>query len=309
MARTVRFTAGADTFVQGFNIQNTTITLFMLGGNDTVLLDRDDDFGGRNHVDAGAGNDVVESHREDGSLILLGAGNDRYGGTGFGSFASDRPDTVRGGAGNDQIGATTFKSLYFGDAGNDTFFSSGQRNSFFGGQGRDMIDYRLRDSGAVTVDLGRGFAQTGPIAQETLRGIEDVRGTADIAGDVLIGSAAANRIIGDGGFDLLTGRGGADTFIWTDISEAPMASDAIDIITDFSAAQNDLVDLVQIDANALRTGNQAFRFIADGAFTGRAGQLRFSDLILEGDVNGDGLADFRIGLRDVASLAADDILL
>ena len=97
MGRTIRFTNGANSFVQGNDINNTEVTLFMLGGNDSVLLNRDDDFGGRNRVDAGGGADTVRALDEDGSLILLGGGADVYIGQGFGSFATERADTVRGG--------------------------------------------------------------------------------------------------------------------------------------------------------------------------------------------------------------------
>jgi hypothetical protein len=88
-----------------------------------------------------------------------------------------------------------------------------------------------------------------------------------------------------------------------------MASDAIDLVTDFSTAQRDRIDLRGIDADATTRANDAFDFIGAQGFSGTAGELRFAGQILEGDTNGDGLADFRIGLLNVDTLGASDILL
>lgn len=54
-------------------------------------------------------------------------------------------------------------------------------------------------------------------------------------------------------------------------------------------------------------GNQAFRFIGAGAFTGVDGQLRFAGGLLQGDTNGDGIADIEIKI--VGSLLAGDVIL
>ena len=325
MGRTIRFTNGADSFVQGNAVNNREVTLFMLGGNDSVLLNRDDDFGARNRVDAGSGADTIRSLDEDGNFFLLGSGNDLYIGEGFGSFSTERADTVRGGAGNDTFVVTTFKSTYTGDAGADSFFSAGERNDFLGGRGRDSISYELRDAsdGGVTIDLASGVVQTGNLATESLRSIENATGS--LADDTIFGSSGANRITGADGFDLLTGRGGADVFVWRTTAEGAFDSENGDVILDFSRAQGDRIDLSEIDAVAGGRINQAFSFIGGAEFTGRAGQLRFGDrenlgdidgdgdidfvTLLSGDVNGDGAADFGIRLLNVSSLSASDLVL
>lgn len=312
MGRTIRFTAGADSFTQGFSAQNVALTLFMGAGKDTLRLDRDDDFGGGHRVDMGTGADEVVNRAEAGSVIRLGAGNDTYVGLGFGSFATDRADTVLGGAGDDRIAVTTFKSVYSGGAGKDSFFSVGWQNRFEGGAGRDSISYEPRDDDAsqrgtgVLVDLAAGKAQTGANRFETLVSIEDAIGSN--SDDALFGTKLANRLTGGLGFDQMTGRGGADVFVWRSAAEAPVAGNAIDLVTDFRRG-TDRLDLGGIDANAGRAGDQAFRFVGGAAFSGRAGELRFAGEILEGDTTGDGIADFRIGLLGVARLAAADILL
>ena len=324
MGRTIRFTNGADSFVQGNNVNNTEVTLFMRGGNDSVLLDRDDDFGGRNRVDAGLGADTVRALDEDGSLILLGGGADVYIGEGLGSFATERADTVRGGAGTDTMVVTTFKSLYMGDGGADRFFSSGQRNDFVGGAGRDSISYELRDlsDGGVRIDLASGVVETGALATESLRSIENATGSN--AGDTIFGTDGANRLTGAEGQDFLTGRGGADVFVWRSAAEGAFDAEVGDVILDFSQSQGDRIDLSGIDAVA-GGANEAFVFLGGGDFTGQAGQLRFGDredlgdidgdgdgdfiTLLSGDVDGDGVADFGIRLLNVSSLSASDLVL
>lgn len=315
MGRTITFNNAANKFIQGGSNQNIGVTLFMKGGNDSVLLNRSDDFGGRNRVEAGAGNDVVRNLKEDGNLIKLGAGNDKYIGQGFGSFASDRADTVHGGGGDDMIVVTTFKSFYFGDAGNDRFFSFGQQNTFVGGSGNDTISYEPRDDkpsrGGVTVDLAVGKAQTGANQFETLSSIENVIGTA--SNDRIAGTSGANVLEAGRGFDEMTGRGGADRFVFRSVQDAVASNEATDLIMDFSAAQGDRIDLRPIDAQARVTGNQAFTFIGAAEFGGRQGQLRAERLqdgtLLELDVNGDGRADMHIGLLNVASINAGAFLL
>ena len=317
MGRTVRLTNRADTFTQGLSANNIEITLFTLGGNDRVNLNRDDDLGGGNTVDTGKGNDVVQNLKESGNVIRLGNGNDTYIGLGFGSFATDPFDQVFAGKGKDTIAVATFQSRYFGQSGNDTFFSVGWQNTFDGGSGTDTISYAPRDDdstqggSAVTIHLGAGTVQTGTSRTETLVSIENATGSG--ASDVIIGSSVANRLEGAGGFDDLTGGLGADRFVFARVADSQVSDDGIDLVADFSRAQGDRIDVSGIDAKSGVAGNQAFTFIGTGDFTGAKGQLRVeavSDgLILSGDRNGDRVADFRIGLLDLTTLAASDIIL
>ena len=108
------------------------------------------------------------------------------------------------------------------------------------------------------------------------------------ARDLLWGNELANRLEGRGGNDVLDGYEGADTLV------GGLGADVFtfhniekgDRIADFSHAQGDTIDL---------TGtNVDFTWVGSNAFTGVAGQLRFANGVLEGDVNGDGLADLSI---------------
>ena len=317
MGRSLTLTNGADSFTQGLVANNVAITLFTLDGNDQVSLNRSDDLGGGNTVDTGAGADTVVSFKELGNIIRLGTGNDIYVGRGFSSFASDPIDQVFAGAGADRIAVETFHSKYFGQTGNDTFFSVGWQNTFNGGAGIDTISYAPRDDDVtqggrgVTIDLAAGVVQTGANRREFLVSIENAIGSG--ANDVLFGTSGANRLNGAGGFDELTGRGGADRFVFSRASDSPANRDAVDLVMDFRRAQGDKIELSQIDAKAGVAGNQAFTFLAAAAFSGQAGQLRFDVLsdgvLISGDINGDRVADFQIGVFGHTTMLATDFIL
>lgn len=60
-------------------------------------------------------------------------------------------------------------------------------------------------------------------------------------------------------------------------------------------------------------GNQAFKWIAYQAFHHKAGELHYvrsgANLVVEGDVNGDGRADFQIQLNAKSVLGSTDFYL
>ncbi|CAB1082927.1 Alkaline phosphatase (EC [Olavius algarvensis Delta 1 endosymbiont] len=128
--------------------------------------------------------------------------------------------------------------------------------------------------------------------------------------DILIGGDGHDELTGGIGSDQLTGGNGADRFIFDDAAGSP--PQAPDLVFDFNAVQGDRIDVSGIDAISGTAEHEEFIFIDDDAFSGSAGELRFvhdaSDGLLEGDVNGDGTADFTIELLGVTSLAGDDIM-
>lgn len=325
MGRRINGTNGADTLSQG---NDTEVSIFGLNGNDTIILNRSDDLGGFNFVDAGAGNDGVVNHFEGGNDIRLGSGDDTYVGLGF-AFSGSAFDTIRAGSGNDTIAVSTFHSEYFGEGDNDTFHSEGWQNVFNGGSGSDRISYEPRDDSStlggtgVGIDLGQGFSQTGANRFETLISIENASGTN--VGDTIIGSSVGNKLNGRGGNDDLSGLGGNDTltggagrdrlqggtgadkFDFNKTSESVVGNNR-DVILDFSRSQGDKVDLAGIDAKTTVSGDQAFSFIGSAAFGHHAGELRFSGGVISGDVDGNGSADFQIAIN-VTSMNAGDFIL
>ena len=75
--------------------------------------------------------------------------------------------------------------------------------------------------------------------------LSEWRNTLD---NTIIGNGGANVLSGGGGADVLTGGAGADIFVFS--------GGATDLVTDFVQGV-DLLDLVGIDADTTRTGNDA----------------------------------------------------
>ncbi len=71
--------------------------------------------------------------------------------------------------------------------------------------------------------------------------------------------------------------------------------------------------LSAMDANVNLAGDQKFVFVGAEAFTHVAGQLHYVQeggaTFVEGDTNGDGLADFSLRLTGTISLVAGDFVL
>src|SRR5690349_5319390 len=101
-------TNGVDRIDQG---SRAFLDIFAKDGNDVINLNRSDDLGGSNFVDAGAGDDVFFNTHKAAYDIRLGDGDDTYVGRGF-AFSGSSFDIVRAGNGNDTIAATTFHSEY-----------------------------------------------------------------------------------------------------------------------------------------------------------------------------------------------------
>jgi Ca2+-binding RTX toxin-like protein len=131
--------------------------------------------------------------------------------------------------------------------------------------------------------------------------------------DRLEGFAGNDILRGRGGADKLFGGTGADTFTFKSVRESTTTSSGRDTIYDFSVSQKDKIDLSTIDARTNASGNQAFSFIGTGAFSGKAGELRYekapSDTYISGDVNGDKVADFTIRLDDRLTLSSNYFVL
>lgn len=158
----------------------------------------------------------------------------------------------------------------------------------------------LRGTTGDDLMLGLG----GNDRMEGRNGDDDLRGGT--GADQLFGGNGADRLVGMTGPDRLTGGTGDDSFVFLALADS--APGAHDIILDFTAGA-DVIGLTAIDANAGLAGNQAFNFVGASSFGGVAGQLRQAGAFLEGDVNGDGVADLRIELRGSPALAEDDLLL
>jgi Ca2+-binding RTX toxin-like protein len=300
---------------QAVNIENLTGSAF----NDSLQGDAHNNVltggAGDDSVNGGAGDDVIDGGV--GYDTLYGwSGNDTLvGGDGY--------DVLAGQSGNDSLSGGNDADYLQGGLGNDTLD---------GGAGSDWAGYEDATS-AVKVDLNlTGLQNTGGGGTDKLISIENVYGssfndtlTGDVGAnvlsggngndslsggagdDILNGGAGADTLVGGAGADRLTGGDGADRFVYVSLADSTVA--APDAIIDFVSG-SDRIDLSRIDAITGGADN-AFTFVA--SFTHKAGQLMThivnGHYAVEGDVNGDGLADFTINVESATALKAADFIL
>lgn len=136
-------------------------------------------------------------------------------------------------------------------------------------------------------------------------GVDTLRGGA--GADTLVGGDGNDALRGGGGGDVLTGGAGRDGFLFEQTALGPAATHRV-TIADFSRAEAENINLVRIDANAAAPGDQAFAFVANAAFSGAAGELRWTattgGVLVEGDVNGDQTADLTLFLAGATTAQA-----
>jgi Ca2+-binding RTX toxin-like protein len=131
--------------------------------------------------------------------------------------------------------------------------------------------------------------------------------------DALHGGSDDDILAGGSGSDTLVGGSGGDRFVFVGTDHSKPGIDLRDAILDFDRGEGDRIDFSGIDAKDGVAGNQAFTFIGEDAFSGKAGQLHAvsSDgaFVVEGDVDGDRQADFQVELAGTQTLAAADFFL
>ncbi|MBK1696170.1 calcium-binding protein [Rhodovibrio salinarum] len=175
-----------------------------------------------------------------------------------------------------------------------------------GTDGADVLDV---DAANVRVDARGGFdtlrsyvdlQQPASVERVDLQGRADLRATGRDLDDMILGNSGDNTLIGLGGGDLLTGGGGSDRFVLTASSDS--TADNPDTITDFNLYEDLLV--LDLDADATEDGGQGFTWIAGNGFSGAAGELRFEDDRLSGDLDGNGTEDLAIVLDGISDTDA-----
>jgi D-alanyl-D-alanine carboxypeptidase len=180
-------------------------------------------------------------------------------------------DKIWGGSGNDKLLGGDGNDSIFGRTGNDQLFGGNGNDRLHGGDGNDRLD----------------------------------------------GGDGRDFLSGGNGRDFLTGGAGRDVFDFDSVWETGKTDTTRDVITDFTHGQ-DVIDLSGIDAHSHRRGNQDFHFIGDAAFSGKSGQLHYYVLdeagsasdrtIIEGDINGDGKADFQIEVSGLHHFGCGDFI-
>jgi len=194
-----------------------------------------------------------------------------------------------------------------GGLGNDTYIVDNA--------GDTVIETSTLVSEIDTVRASVNFALGANLENLILTGSNNLNGTGNSLNNALTGNDGNNLLnggagndflIGGLGTDTLTGGSGADTFVFNAWNETGTGN-LRDVITDFNSAQGDKIDLTKFDANLLTAGFNGFTFIGAGDFTG-AGQVRFVDHVLSGNVSGNAGADFEIQLVGVNSFSANDLV-
>ena len=133
-----------------------------------------------------------------------------------------------------------------------------------------------------------------------------------LKGNDTVHAAGGDDIITGGrGRDLLFGEAGADRFDYNSLADSKLGAALRDVIKDFRHSEGDRIDLKTIDADTdASAGNQKFKFIGSAAFTGTDRELRFANGVVQGDTNGDGIAEFEIKVQTggVVLVAGDFVL-
>ncbi|MGV3490520.1 MAG: hypothetical protein ACO1OG_04285 [Devosia sp.] len=200
----------------------------------------------------------------------------------------------------------------------DTIIDSGGEDSIFATIAIDLRDHPDIENAEQLFEWG-GRPTHGNAGDNTLYD----RG----GGNALFGHEGSDRLIARGGDDILNGGtghdfldGGAgrDRFDFTSIADSPAGAGERDIISGFELGE-DTLNFGRIDADTSHTGNQAFAFIRDAAFTGEAGLLRYelgiaddgfsAMTLVSGDVDGDGAADFEVQIWGHHALLPADFIL
>jgi hypothetical protein len=303
-----------------------TIGNNVIGGADRDVVTNTDTIGG--YIDLRGGDDsytggskvdlVIDNAGSD--SVKLGSGDDWYRAANDIIVAADGSDIIDGGAGRDMYDA----SLAFSGvvvnldaiAHDLTPFDPGQasiaaRNAIVNGT-KDIIRNFEDVIGSQSDDVVYGSS-----AGNFIQGVDGADFLFGFGGnDTLLGGLGNDSLCGGLGKDMLNGGDGADHFRFTSIKDSGIALAARDLIEDFESGI-DIIDLAHIDAISVNgAGDDTFNFIGGQSFSGVAGQLRVyataDGQIVEGDVNGDGNADFSIELYDpthAITLTTGDFLL
>ncbi|RVG88661.1 calcium-binding protein [Sinorhizobium meliloti] len=278
---------------------NAKFENWIMSGGDTINGSAgDDDISGR------GGNDILNGNDGD-DTITGGEGDDTYdGGNGFDTLsfqdAYGAPSATQGislnatnGTVTDQFGfsetfqnfeeyrGTQFSDTINGSSGSESFMGLGGRDKISGGAGVDTIrydrDFQLGGTKGVNVNLTTGVATDGFGSQDTIAGIENVRGTG--LKDTITGNFASNFLRSFAGADTLNGWGGGDTMrggAGDDIYYVDNTGDIVDENQDSGAGIDTVRSSISFDLSdtaSVKGGVERLSLLGNSAINGTGNAL------------------------------------
>jgi hypothetical protein len=256
------------------------------GGNDELSGGS-----GSDNLSGGSGSDTLSGGRGNDVLNGGGGSDNLSGGSGSDTLSGGRGnDVLNGGGGSDNLSGGSGSDTLSGGRGNDVLNGGGGSDNLSGGSGGGSDT--LSGGGSSDVLFGGG-------GKDTLDG--------GAGKDVLDGGNSSDVLIGGRGRDILTGGEGGDEFVFN-TGDSAVKSGGRDTITDFG--RGDVINLSGMDADTGSNRDDAFIFGGTAAAAHSVWyQVDGRDVIVMGDTNGDGRADFSIQLENISSLSSDDFLL
>lgn len=225
-------------------------------------------------------------------------------------------DELQGGAGNDYIDGDRGRDIMQGGMGDDTYVVDNRRDTVIEetGGGTDTVIARTSVTLAENVEnltyegasSGRGIGNaqdnvmTGSDGRNTLYGM----GGDDVllgggGNDILLGGLSDDILSGMGGRDKLSGGEGADVFVF----EGPVIEREYDTITDYSAAEGDVLDISDI----LTGYDPLDSDLSDFVHVTEAGRNTKLEVDIDGALNGENFVHIAT-LSRTTGLDADDML-
>ncbi|WP_413220032.1 M10 family metallopeptidase C-terminal domain-containing protein [Tritonibacter mobilis] len=266
----------------------------------------------------------------------------------FGSGYSDTlkgdgaDNWIWGWSGGDTLFGRDGDDILYGGSGNDIMLGGRGADLLDGGDGVDRAQY----SDALTrvgVDFLHSTGNIGEAAGDAYVSIENIFGSGhgddlradnddnaiwgwigdDIlygrdgndylsggsGNDTLSGAAGSDTLFGGSGADLLyggNGDGSEDTFLFSSVNDSQAGQR--DVVFGFVSGV-DAIDLKGIDANANLSADQNFTYSSSASANSVWIDSDGQDLLVRGDVDGDGVSDFEIKVFGLSGLSASDFIL
>lgn len=188
-----------------------------------------------------------------------------------------------------------------GSLWDDTLLGSSVANYLDGFGGNDKLDGR-----------GGNDSLYGYGGNDTLlggSGNDELQGSS--GNDSLNGGTGNDWLWGGSEKDIYVGGAGADKFTF-DFYDLVTGAASRNIVSDFSRAQGDKIDLYFIDADSTDIYVDQFTFVGTGAFTD-AGQVRYQHVggntIIQGNTDADAAPEMEIQVTGIIDFVASDFIL